>query len=593
MSGIEIAGIALAVFPVLVSGLSRFAEGARTIKYWRRCRARLEDYADDIKSQETYYLDTLDELLIGITTSEDDLAQLISAPKAFAKARPEYDQQLRHRLGRSYDEYVRSVTNMVKTLGVLREKLGIENSGKVCEIFANSAKPTFKWPLLTRYGKVVSDEYSFMRWEMKRLKLALLRDSYKDLLGTTEKANRYIRDITHQNVYLEPFRHKRQSKRPMKNLRTIRAQAASLHRALISKRVWICPCKYSHVASLRLEPRAQGLEPDDSCLFRFHMALSTKRSPRHVPSLSSWQEVEVRPKLVTQLVVNTLPSDGSPKKGVRFDTDSLTAPMAAATLSQTGTSNSPQAIADLCTLFRKSSSSYDTIGFLMDEKEESHKHYLYWIRPKISVENYPRSLDDLFSSPNAGASPSSLSRIERLEISITLASSVLQLYGTSWLSSHWTSRDILLHFEPNHGSNPSYMYPYLSWRQCLPESDSSPDIKLQTKSNHFIRSEILFALGLTLVELCFGKTLQRMGATEDGDPDDVVARTNTAFRLLDSLYKEMSDSYEAVVRKCLRQPFNLRDLNLDNEDVQQEVYDTIITPLIDEYINATGQSRIK
>ena len=134
MSGIEVAGIALAVFPILVGGLSQFAEGARTIKYWRRCRAQLEDYADDIKSQETYYLDTLDELLIGIVQSEDDLAQLTSAPTAFAEARPEYDQQLRQRLGRSYSEYVRSVTNMVKTLGVLREKLGIEISGKVCEI---------------------------------------------------------------------------------------------------------------------------------------------------------------------------------------------------------------------------------------------------------------------------------------------------------------------------------------------------------------------------------------------------------------------------------------------------------------------------
>ncbi|KAG7006556.1 hypothetical protein G7Y79_00014g037310 [Physcia stellaris] len=515
MSGIEIAGIALAVFPVLVSGLSRFAEGARTIKYWRRCRARLEDYADDIKSQETYYLDTIDELFIGITTSEDDLARLMSAPKSFAKARPEYDQQLRRRLGRSYDEYVRSVTNMVKTLGLLREKLGIERS-----------------------GKVVSDEYSFMRWEMKRLKLALLRDSYKDLLETTEKAN-------------------------------------------------------SHVASLRLEPRAQGLEPDDTSLFRFNMVLSTKQNPRHVPAVSSWQEVEVRPKLERQVVLNPLPSDGGPKKGVRFDTDSLTSPMAAASLSQIGTSKSPEAIADLCTLFRKSSSSHDTIGFLMDEKDESHKHYLYWTRPKISVQNHPRSLDDVFTSANTGASPLSLSRIERLEVSVTLASSVLQLYGTSWLSSDWTSRDILLHFEPIHGSDPSYMYPYLSWRQCLPEGDSSPDIQPRTKSNHFIRSEILFALGLTLVELCFGKTLQSMGTAEDVDPDNVVARTNTAFRLLDSLYKEMSDSYEAVVRKCLRQPFDVRDLNLDNEDVQQEIYDTIITPLIDEYINATGQSRIR
>ena len=434
-----------------------------------------------------------------------------------------------------------------------------------------------------------------MRWEMKRLKVALLRNSYKDLLEATERANRYIRDITHQNIYLEPFRQKRHSKlskRPLKNIRTTRTQAASLHRALTCKRVWVCPCKNSHVASLRLEPHAQGMEPDDSSLFRFHMVFSTKQSPQHGPTLSSWQEVEVRPKLETQKVANTVPSTNGSKKGVRFDTDIVTTPTAA-TLSPDGTSLSAQAIADLCSLFSKSPKSHDTMGFLTDEKYDSHKHYLYWLKPKTAIQHHPSSLEELFSSPNAATIPAGLSRIERLEISITLASSVLQLYGTSWLSSHWSSRDILLHFEPSHGSTLSHMYPYLSWQQCLSEGDSSPDTKPRLKSNRFVRSEILFALGLTLVELCFGKTLQSMSAAEDEDPNELVAKANTAFRLLDSLYKEMSDSYEAVVRKCLRQPFNVHDLNLDNDDVQQEVYDTIITPLVDEYINATGQSRIK
>lgn len=80
MSGIEVAGIALAIFPIVVNGVSSFAKGARTIKYWRRCSAQLEDYASKLKGQKVYYLDTLEGLLTDIVASENDLEQLLSDP---------------------------------------------------------------------------------------------------------------------------------------------------------------------------------------------------------------------------------------------------------------------------------------------------------------------------------------------------------------------------------------------------------------------------------------------------------------------------------------------------------------------------------
>lgn len=131
MSGIEVAGIALAVFPVLVNGITGYAAGARTFKYWRRCRAQLEDYAYNIKVQKIYYLDTLEGLLIDIVESEDDLESLMSDPGGAAWQRAEYDQLLRRRLDRSYDVYLRTLRDMVNALRTLGEKLGISPSGKV------------------------------------------------------------------------------------------------------------------------------------------------------------------------------------------------------------------------------------------------------------------------------------------------------------------------------------------------------------------------------------------------------------------------------------------------------------------------------
>jgi len=66
VTGVEIAGLALATFPIAVDGLRRMVEGVETIKYWRRYRVKLEEYACDLEAGRVYYLDTLEELLMGI-----------------------------------------------------------------------------------------------------------------------------------------------------------------------------------------------------------------------------------------------------------------------------------------------------------------------------------------------------------------------------------------------------------------------------------------------------------------------------------------------------------------------------------------------
>lgn len=58
---------------------------------------------------------------------------------------------------------------------------------------------------------------------------------------------------------------------------------------------------------------------------------------------------------------------------------------------------------------------------------------------------------------------------------------------------------------------------------------------------------------------------------------------NTAQRLLDIVYNESGERYEAVVRRCLFCIFHTRDVNFDNEDFQQAVFDDVVTPLATDY----------
>lgn len=125
------AGIALAAFPLLVNGLVGFVDGVQTIKHWRRYRVRLEDYGDFMRTQGVYYQDTLEELLIGIVQSEDEITDLMAQPRGAIWKKPEYEEKLRLRLGRSHEVYLKTADKMVNALFSMCEKLGVDSSGKV------------------------------------------------------------------------------------------------------------------------------------------------------------------------------------------------------------------------------------------------------------------------------------------------------------------------------------------------------------------------------------------------------------------------------------------------------------------------------
>ena len=108
-----------------------------------------------------------------------------------------------------------------------------------------------------------------------------------------------------------------------------------------------------------------------------------------------------------------------------------------------------------------------------------------------------------------------------------------------------------------------------------------------------IRNEILLALGLTLVELCFGRTLTDMRKPEDINPDKTTSRLATATRLHGGVYDEMGIAYGDAVRRCLFQLFDVRELNLEIEEVQQKVYDNVVRPLMDDLNNFDGVSRVR
>lgn len=130
------------------------------------------------------------------------------------------------------------------------------------------------------YFQVLWDDYPTMYREMKRLKLTFSKNIYVECLQQIGKANRDLRDFTHQNVYLEAVRMQRRSKRLANDWKLIKAHAASLYKAMVQGTSLKCKCQNRHLASLRLDAGSRTEQERESLevlqlRFRFlHFSMS-------------------------------------------------------------------------------------------------------------------------------------------------------------------------------------------------------------------------------------------------------------------------------------------------------------------------------
>ena len=131
MSGIEAAGLVLAVFPIVVTGLQHFTEGLETIKSWRRYHRELAKYARTLETQRIVYINTMERLFEGIIQSNDEFEAFMKDPGSTLSNNPHYEERLSTRLGRSYGNYNRIMADMLDTLKKARKELGIDESEKV------------------------------------------------------------------------------------------------------------------------------------------------------------------------------------------------------------------------------------------------------------------------------------------------------------------------------------------------------------------------------------------------------------------------------------------------------------------------------
>ena len=131
MSGIEVAGLVLGAFPIVVSGLQHFTEGVETIKSWKRYQRQLKIYSRTLEAQHALLLNTIGLLFQDIAQSNDEFDLLLKDPGGSFSRRPHYEEALRNRLDHSYDKFRMILEAMLEDLQLARKALGIGEDGRV------------------------------------------------------------------------------------------------------------------------------------------------------------------------------------------------------------------------------------------------------------------------------------------------------------------------------------------------------------------------------------------------------------------------------------------------------------------------------
>lgn len=453
---------------------------------------------------------------------------------------------------------------------------------------------------------------------MKKGKLTLSRSAYQDLLSKIKECNRAIGTLTEQSRQLMPTR---QSGSQIDRFQVIRDCAKEVYKAFCAS--FSCSC-VSHSINWQLDVPHESTGAPFRVITATECLDGTNGEPK---SFKRYREIELRTTEENKIVkIQELASlsmaEKKAKKTLRFadhpvyssssvlqlgiaqssvsSTTTLTQTSIPTLVSSTEGSSTPAGdaqhaqadiqIKDLCRQLSESNLEENTkyIGHLSAESQRRCEVFALqsWQVP----EGKPSSLS--LASLLAQARTTSytpLSLHDRLQLSKSIATGILQLYNSPLLPSTWTKHDITF----VQRSDKPYRKSYIS--KAIGEANASSG---KRKALPYIPNPTLFSLGILLIEICLARTLDDLRTIDDCDSD--VEMTNptmatdyaTAIRLLnnDRILEESGEPYADAVRRCISCNFGPTKTDLENESFRQAVYSGVVVPLEEQVKAVLGTS---
>ena len=489
------------------------------------------------------------------------MSEFLADPGGTRWKDPRFDQKLQKRLGISYDAYIGTMNELRKSIDEFNQRLRLDSNGK----------PKF------------SDETKFRKY-YKSLNFSLKKMDYDGSMSSIRRANSSLHRMTSQTISLRNLQDSYMAERlPMPKFAIIHKHARGFHAAL--QVGWKCSCRAEHGAHLRLEHRIgnpvddeesdedETMEESFHVLFQYDHHESTDRncSPSSaVGNVWSWKEADVHIALKEPSSTTSVAA----KKGVRFARQ--TKPVTQVTLA---TTQNLELVHCLCTAISSLQEPRKSVylSIVADQCTKIKHDITISSLRTVSLEGRDRGIRTLHNVLD----DTPFSRRHRIQLAVTLASSVLQLHETAWLSDSWSSSDILF---LDQSGRTLYTEPFVFQKHGV-ASPASQDA-LPPIMRYIIRNQVLYTLGISLIELWFKKPLSALHEPQDGPIGTGDAQTTlitqiaTANRLIESdLRDDAGGNYADAVRRCISCDFDCRYKKLEDESFQKAVFEGVVMPI--------------
>jgi hypothetical protein len=470
---------------------------------------------------------------------------------------------LKVRLGENHHRYTSLQNKLNKRIQLFCEKLKLEKNGQPPWIASNGTvdekarKKFFKSFWLKTRGGFNTEKYG-----------NLLVDIDRDI----EKLSK----LTKGAIQLEPVKTEKKNKLQSAYWQNIRDQAQRLFDSL-STRFSLCDCTYPHQANLRLDIRKdRGAE--DTTRFTFLLTFE-----KHSHSTSSppwdWRDIEIESsQLASTAIAVTVPHVQTPgKKAAHFAPSITVSTSPRPSISPSHSSGLAAKIDNLCRALVAGHQQDCCLGVLEDEAWQHHVYSVTGPASKAQISEAV-SLNDIIRG-SKGVAPR-----QKCTLALTLASSLLQLHDTPWLSRAWETKDIF--FLKNHSgvTIPSHFYVSQTFT-------SASKVAAAAKRRRLVKNEMAFALGVTLLELAHGASISTLKEPEDlgeNGQEDSMTEVSIATRLARELNNYESENYARAVLRCITCTFDTFAFDFKDLEFREAFFQGVVVPLQEDYGHVTG-----
>jgi hypothetical protein len=556
MSGLEVAGVVLGAFPLLLAAIEHWHNIANIYDLHRRIRRRYKECQHDIEYQKIICRQNLEALLTPILRDADEVDRLVADPGGQGWSDPALQESLEERMHGSYHMYREIITKMEDVVNKLKKELSMDEGSTSSKLSTpehqEHTQDGISSPQRSTNSSKISGAKENLKFQMFRIKFSRRERERKDLFDELDKCNKRLSNLLNSSDRVSSFQdvasgYVKQVSTIDKTFAKIASRSDQLFKAL--NNAWQCSCQAHHSASLLLEHRTLA----EVCFEIILMSIAPtgcgsppwrwkQLSCGHKPSCSVvWRENDATPSTPLPYHPKS-PTLQTPRVSIA----------SSASRSKRGDSflepNLPKIVLDLITndkielCQRLSEKHYgECLAVIGHDDQIFHLHPT--TRDGQADGDTPTTLDHLLSHE----SENSISRVQRYTIALLVASSVGQLRSTLWMRSGLCKGNIIFYPRKDDDQVLVYSEPYIRRNFSRADSQSSPGI-LMNDCN-------FYSLGILLLELCFGRRLEDHPLRKRKPPaNDLETRHAldlvAAMEWKETVRGESGDCYAAAVNWC-------------------------------------------